>query len=123
MSNGSGLRSAILAALLASGCASGSAAPAQAPGALHQFDVGDAAHGLTLAETICAACHAIGLGEAASPNPGATPFAVVANTPGMTSIALNAWLHTSHPTMPNLRINQDQTDDLWAYMLTLRERN
>lgn len=123
MSSKGGLRFAIFAAVLTAGCASGAPAPAQAPSALNQLDVGDATRGLMLAETVCAACHAISAGDAVSPNPNATPFAAVANTPGMTRIALNAWLHSSHPTMPNLLVSQDQTDDLWAYLLTLRQRH
>ncbi len=39
----------------------------------------------------------------------------------MTRIALNAWLHTGHPTMPNVQVDQGETDDLWAYLLTLRD--
>jgi hypothetical protein len=40
--------------------------------------------------------------------------------PGMTSIALNVWLHTSHPTMPNLLVEPDRIDDLSAYLETLK---
>lgn len=80
-----------------------------------------AERGRTFATRICAECHAVADGEPASPNFSATPFETIANTPGMTRIALNAWLHTGHPTMPNVQVDQDETDDLWAYLLTLRD--
>ena len=80
----------------------------------------DAARGRAYAEQRCAACHAIGAGESVSPYPTATAFQLVADTPGMTQIALNAWLHTSHPTMPDLIVPPQRVDDLWAYLETLR---
>jgi hypothetical protein len=38
----------------------------------------------------------------------------------MTRIALNVWLHTSHPSMPQLIIDPERIDDLAAYLATLR---
>jgi mono/diheme cytochrome c family protein len=81
----------------------------------------EAARGRIIAEERCATCHAIDNNAPESPNLAATPFEVIAATPGMTNIALNAWLHSAHPSMPNVPANQDETDDLWAYLITLRE--
>lgn len=75
--------------------------------------------GRAYAEQNCAACHAIDAGQGSSPNPAAPTFEVIASTPGMTIIALNAWLHTPHKTMPNLKIDQDKIEPLSAYILTL----
>jgi mono/diheme cytochrome c family protein len=80
------------------------------------------ASGRAFAEQTCASCHAIENEAAISPHPAATPFEAVANTPGMTAIALNAWLHSAHPSMPNVAATHDQTDDLWAYLMTLRDQ-
>jgi mono/diheme cytochrome c family protein len=81
----------------------------------------EAARGRVIAEERCATCHAIDNTTLDSPNLAATPFEVIAKTPGMTNIALNAWLHSAHPSMPNVPASQDETDDLWAYLLTLRD--
>ena len=84
--------------------------------------VGDAARGSGLARSDCAGCHAVGRGPAASPNPMAPRFSSVADTPGMTDRALRVWLQTSHPTMPNYILNRDDTDDIVAYILSLKGR-
>ncbi len=78
--------------------------------------------GRDYATAACSDCHAVSAGERTSPNPRAPAFETVANTPGMTGMALSAWLHTSHPTMPNLIISAARTDELAAYILTLRKK-
>jgi mono/diheme cytochrome c family protein len=81
---------------------------------------GNAALGLRYAEQTCSECHAVARGQTLSPAPEAPTFDVVANTPGMTRFALNAWLHTPHPSMPNLIIAPERIDDLAAYLATLK---
>ena len=83
---------------------------------------GNAAHGATIAQSICAACHAVTRDGRRSPNPMAPTFFSVATTLGMTDRALRVWLQTSHPTMPNYVLNRDDTDDIVAYILSLKER-
>lgn len=78
------------------------------------------AEGRAYAEQNCAACHAIDAGQGRSPNQKAPTFEVIASTPGMTIIALNAWLHTPHKTMPNLKVDQDKIEPLSTYIQTLR---
>jgi hypothetical protein len=68
-----------------------------------------------------ASCHEIEPGIPAPPFAQAPSFSSVAATPGMTSMALNVWLTTSHPTMPNLIIPQKDKEDLLAYFAALRE--
>ena len=81
---------------------------------------GNTAKGSGIAQSSCAACHAVGRWEARSRNPLAPRFADVANWPGMTERALRVWLQTSHPTMPNFVLNRDDTDDIVAYILSLK---
>lgn len=76
--------------------------------------------GLAYAQVNCAGCHAIAAGQRSSA-PRARSFEAIANTPGMTRIALSAWLHTSHPSMPNLIIDPKEIDDLSAYIATLKK--
>jgi len=77
--------------------------------------------GRLYAEQTCAQCHAITPGAATSPLPEAPTFRDIANTPGMTRVALNAWLHSPHASMPQLIVPPDKIDDLSAYLETLED--
>lgn len=81
---------------------------------------GAADRGAEYARRVCAGCHAVEAGESQSPNPNAPAFEVVANIPGMTAIALNAWLHSPHPSMPNLVVDPQSRNDLSAYLQSLQ---
>ncbi len=81
----------------------------------------DAPPGLVYAAQHCASCHAIRGDQLRSPHPGATPFRTIANTSGMTGYALTAWMRTSHPTMPNVVVESDRIEEVWDYMVTLKE--
>jgi mono/diheme cytochrome c family protein len=91
-------------------------------------DVGDPDAGYEVATQICAACHAILPGEGRSPNPPPLPFEAgaplpfedIANTPGVTSTALFAWMGTSHPSMPNFVLEHDELRNIVAYILSLK---
>jgi mono/diheme cytochrome c family protein len=86
-----------------------------------QEGAGDLETGRALARHVCSPCHSIEPGPAAprmfeiAPN-----FATIANTPGMTATALNAFLLTSHPKMPNLILSREQSADVITYILSLR---
>lgn len=45
-----------------------------------------------------------------------------ANIRGITATALRAFLTRSHPKMPNLMLTQEETADVIAYILSLRNR-
>ena len=47
-------------------------------------------------------------------------FDVIAAVPGMTGLALQSMLQTSHREMPNLILQSDERADLIAYILSLR---
>lgn len=82
----------------------------------------DVAAGKTYAEQVCAQCHAVQAGEDLSSAVGATPFQEVANTPGMTEYALSVWLQSSHPTMPDIVLEQDDMRNVIAYIRSLDSR-
>jgi mono/diheme cytochrome c family protein len=116
-------RLAVIVFALLAACASpptNGRAPAAAPVAAPR-DASLDMPGYAYAAAHCAACHAIRRGEDLSPNPDATPFETIANTPGMTGYALTVWLNTSHPTMPNFIVEADRIEDVWAYMATLKK--
>ena len=80
---------------------------------------GDPQRGLSVVQDICASCHAVHRGER-SPNVNAPPFTTIADVPGMTAIALQAALQTSHKTMPNVILPDDSRRDVIAYILSLK---
>jgi mono/diheme cytochrome c family protein len=88
----------------------------------HAQDQNSVQRGRTVAESRCAGCHAVRPGEATSPNTAAASFAGIAAAPGVTELALQAMLQTSHRTMPNLIIDVDSMRDVIAYILSLGKR-
>ena len=85
-------------------------------------EFGDAKKGQAFAQMICAECHSVTAGPAFSPNSKAPAFSTVANTSGMTAMALRTWLQTSHPTMPNLVLKTEERDNVIAYILSLNNK-
>jgi mono/diheme cytochrome c family protein len=82
--------------------------------------VGDAAKGRAFAQQICSECHNIEKSQRPSPNGLAPNFETIARTPGLTAIALTAALRTSHRTMPNIIIPDDDLRNVVAYVLSLQ---
>jgi len=83
----------------------------------------DVAAGAAYAEKICATCHAVLANEQVSPLPQAPTFQSVADTPGMTELALTVWLQSSHPTMPNIILKPDDMRNVVAYIRSLKSKN
>ncbi len=101
--------------------AAGLAAVAVGQGASAQ-ELGDPARGRDLAVADCAECHAIEPGDRLSPDANAPAFTAVSEMPSLTRTSLVVWLQSSHPTMPNLKLSDQETDDLIAYILGLASR-
>jgi mono/diheme cytochrome c family protein len=78
----------------------------------------DVEAGAVYAGKVCAACHAVLANEQISPLP--LTFQSVADTPGMTELALTVWLQSSHPTMPNIILEQDDLRNVVAYIRSLK---
>ncbi len=77
--------------------------------------------GRILARQFCGECHAV---QAPILSPGNFPapsFVAIAATPGMTAIAMNSFLNTSHRTMPNIVLTADQRKEIVDYILSLRK--
>jgi len=83
-------------------------------------EMGDAKAGFAYADGVCAECHAVKKGQRVSPHERAPAFEVVANSRGMTETALRVWFQSSHPSMPNLVLSENQGDDVIAYILSLK---
>jgi mono/diheme cytochrome c family protein len=110
----------LLAILGAFGLAGACAGGEPVDGAQQDVWTASPSRGLDYARQVCADCHAVEQGQDQSPNPNAPPFELIANTPGMTATALNAWLHTPHPSMPNLVVDPSSRDDINAYLQSLK---
>jgi mono/diheme cytochrome c family protein len=78
------------------------------------------AKGLALAQQVCVACHAIDKRQVQSPNPAAPRFEVIANSPGISELALGVALRTSHRSMPNVILEADEIRNVAAYILSLK---
>lgn len=85
--------------------------------------VGNAEWGRAAALRYCSDCHAVEPGSGPSPDPKAPSFMTAANTKGMSRIALSVWMRTSHPTMPNIRLKPDTSEDIIEYILSLRAKS
>ena len=94
---------------------------AMATGSATAQALGDAHEGFVYADGVCSECHAVKKGERVSPHERAPAFEVVANTRGMTEMALRVWFQSPHPSMPNLMLTEKNADDLVAYIMSLKQ--
>ncbi|HYH21014.1 MAG TPA: c-type cytochrome [Azospirillum sp.] len=101
--------SLILAAMLAAGPALAATDGPGRPG-----------YGKTLAREMCGTCHIVATDQKNGGDPLAPDLVERVQDPGVTELALRAYLQTSHPVMPNIRLTVDQTDDIVAYLLSLK---
>jgi cytochrome c len=89
--------------------------------AMSAEEAGDPQAGFDYAQTYCAKCH--GISEEKSPLPQAPRFRKVADQPGITATALQVWMQTSHPTMPNIIVAPSDMRNVIAYILSLKGRD
>jgi len=82
-------------------------------------ELGDAKRGSAVALETCASCHGVRQGEK-STNPLAPKFSGIAEVNGMTAMALNVALVTSHRVMPNIKLEPQERADVIAYILSLK---
>jgi mono/diheme cytochrome c family protein len=85
--------------------------------------VGSVQEGLSIARERCSACHLVVKEKGLSTNEKAPTFARIASIPGMTATALRVALSSSHETMPNLILKDEEADSLIAYILSLKENH
>jgi mono/diheme cytochrome c family protein len=76
--------------------------------------------GRSVAERVCAECHPVGSAATGRPRQGPASFAAIANTPGMTAMALTIWLETPHRDMPHLLLERDEREAVVAYITSLK---
>ena len=82
-------------------------------------NAGDAEAGRELAIAWCAECHRVG---SKSYGVFTADLFEVANLPSTTALSLRVFLQTSHKEMPNFSLTATQTDNIIAYILSLRRK-
>jgi len=103
------MRRALALALVAGGLSASAATGAEI----------DTKAGESIAHTYCAACHDVGPTQAHAVPP---TFFELAQDPATTETSLRFLLTHPHEAMPNLRLNADETAEIIAYVLSLRQR-
>ena len=93
-----------------------SAAPAPADNTLP----GNPVEGRRFAGTVCIACHYVETEDRGVSSAGAPAFQDVADDPAITAISLRVFLRTPHETMPDLILTAAETDNVIAYILSLK---
>ena len=86
--------------------------------ALAQPLAGDPASGRKTATALCGTCHQV-IGGEGRDSPAS--FVDIANMTSTTALSLKVFLRSSHEEMPNLIIDSSDTDDLIAYILSLKK--
>jgi mono/diheme cytochrome c family protein len=92
-----------------------------APVAAQNQDLpGDVEAGIDLAVEVCSQCHGVGF-EEESPTYEAPTFYEIAQDPGVTALSLKVFFRTPHANMPDLHLTPAESDDVIAYILSIRE--
>src|SRR5476649_1388274 len=82
---------------------------------------GDPASGRQLATKLCSSCHRVlpmTLPDKADP----PSFQSIADLPSTTGLSLNVFLHSNHRNMPDFIISSAESNDLIAYILSLKQK-
>ena len=82
---------------------------------------GDPVSGRSLATTLCSSCHhVLPMFEPDKTDPPS--FQSIADLASTTGISLNVFLHSNHRNMPNFILSDAQSNDLIAYILSLKKK-
>jgi mono/diheme cytochrome c family protein len=82
----------------------------------------DVSRGHALAQAWCADCHSIEPDGAAGAYEMPPSFGSFANNPEITETALKAYLQSTHPVMPQVKLTADEIDEVVAYILSLKSK-
>jgi mono/diheme cytochrome c family protein len=82
---------------------------------------GDPAAGRQLATTLCSSCHRV-LPMTLSDKADPPSFQSIADLPSTTGTSLYVFLHSNHRNMPNFIISSARSNDLIAYILSLKQK-
>jgi mono/diheme cytochrome c family protein len=89
--------------------------------ALAQPVAGDPASGRQIATTLCSSCHRV-LPMTLSDEADPPSFQSIADLPATTGISLNVFFHSNHNNMPDFMLSGAESNDLIAYILSLKRK-
>lgn len=81
---------------------------------------GNASQGAQLARELCIICHYVEKDDSGVSTAGAPSFQDVADDPAVTAMSLGVFFRSPHETMPDLILSQAETDNVIAYILSLK---
>jgi mono/diheme cytochrome c family protein len=85
-----------------------------------QGPVGDPASGRVYASQWCSECHSI---EPATEGAGFAPdFTAIAKSRSINALSLKVFLRSTHTLMPDVILTLTETDDIVAYILSLKRK-
>ncbi|MEM8793313.1 MAG: cytochrome c [Pseudomonadota bacterium] len=82
--------------------------------------IGDRVAGGAFARDVCADCHHVEADEPTLLLTDIKPFRMIAEDPKTTVLSLRVFLRTPHQGMPDFILTSQQTDNVIAYILSLR---
>jgi mono/diheme cytochrome c family protein len=80
------------------------------------------AAGQILAKGWCAHCHVVSEDQRIAPVEGVPTFLAIASDPSTTDTSLRVFLVSPHVVMPDFMLTGKETDDIIAYILSLRTK-
>ena len=93
---------------------------ALAPAAWAQGDSTVVAAGRDLGLKWCSECHLVARGQSKPPSDAAPSWYAIAKNPATTEAGLHAFFATPHKQMPNIMLSREETDEIVAYILSLK---
>jgi mono/diheme cytochrome c family protein len=101
-------------------CVAAAALSAAQPAAHAQPLEGNPLSGRQIATTLCSSCHRVL--PMTLPDTGDPPsFQSIADLPSTTGLSLKVFLRSPHRNMPNLILSEAESDDVIAYILSLKK--
>jgi len=82
---------------------------------------GDPTSGRQLATRLCSSCHRV-LPMTLSDKSDPPSFQSIADLPSTTGLSLNVFLHSNHRNMPDFMVSTAASNDLIAYILSLKQK-
>jgi len=89
--------------------------------AAEAVQMGSAGSGEAIALEICSDCHVASDRQVRVGVVGLPSFRSLANDPAVTEIWFRTYMRTPHFEMPNYVLTDEQLDDVWAYIHSLKE--
>jgi mono/diheme cytochrome c family protein len=87
-----------------------------------QDDVAAISAGRALGLKWCSECHLVEKGQPTPPSDAVPSWYAVAKDPATTEAGLHAFFATPHKQMPNIMLTRQETDEIIAYILSLKSQ-